>query len=116
MLTVDQQLWWAPSEPRSPSYAVTVVALGRKWATLSNGEKIGLKSLRGRENPDYGRAGVCYLTKDAHDAVIEARGAYSDMRKAMGYGLPRAGVTAADIAAARKLLRLDEEVPDEEED
>lgn len=104
-LQVSQALWWVPTRNvRGPGEAVTVAKVGRTWATLSNGYRVDVRSWEA-DGGDYGPPGHCYASIEAYEAEVAQARAWSSFRKDVPLR-PPAGVSAADIEAARKLLRM----------
>jgi len=91
----------------------------RKWVSLSNGEKISQTSLMGHYTDDTpgGCPGRAWLSREEFDAWAAATNAWSDFLDSIRHRYRHhPSVTAADIAEARRLLRLDEPLPDLDED
>ncbi len=107
-LTVGQTLYWVPYSHRGQHSFVSVEKIGRKWAHLSNHNRIELETLRA-DSGDHSCPGQCWLSKEAHDAEKSRADAWHELLRKLRYMAPPAGVTTDDIAAARKLLRLDPE-------
>lgn len=78
--------------------------VGRTWATLSNGYRVDVRSWEA-DGGDYGPPGHCYASIEAYEAEVAQARAWSSFRKDVPLR-PPAGVSAADIEAARKLLRM----------
>lgn len=88
-------------------YNVTVERVGRRWAYLSNCERIDLGTMWA-EVGAFGPAGRCYRSLAEYEEKVAVARAWQKFRTGYGisYLLP-AGVTVADIREAARLLRLD---------
>jgi len=101
MITIGQDLWFVRSNHPRTAHKLTVIAVGRRWATLSDRSRLDI-ALMQMEDPRHGRVYLCegdYLreaeNKDAWDRLlIDFRCVYE----------PKPGVEARHIAEARKLL------------
>lgn len=104
-LKVGQELWWVPSYDMKP-YSVTIKKVGRKWAELNNHPRININTLEA-DGGHYASPGRCYLSKQDYDDVQDILLALTQIRHALGgKNINTSGMTMADIAQARKLLRL----------
>lgn len=109
-LIVGQSLFWVPSSNRGRSQArnVSVVKVGRKWAVLSNHQRIDVGNLVA-DGGAYSSPGRCYLRQEEYEQEVALRVSWQalvrDMRDVHGLNAP-AGVSIADIDKARALLRL----------
>jgi hypothetical protein len=104
-LTEGQALWWVPQRNRHEEpRGVTVTKVGRTWAQLDNRHRIDVDTLVA-DGGDHSPPGRCYLSKKEYDEKVARERAWSDLKRAiMQYqGVPP-GVTAGDIAEARRLL------------
>lgn len=104
-LHVGQTLFFAPysNHTYSPKGEVTITKVGRKWATLSNNCRIDLETLVA-DGGEYTPPGRCYLSQAEYEAEAAANNEWIKFRQGLPYARPQ-GVTAEDIAAARKLLK-----------
>ena len=105
-LTVGQQLWYAPYERRNTPGYVTVVKVGRIWATMSGGSRISLDDLT-LESPKYGIGGQIYLSRDLWVVDVRKNKAWFALREKLqcAYQVP-ANVTEAQIREAAALLGI----------
>ncbi len=102
-----QELYFEPgrySNRKEAGSMVTITKVGRKWLQLSNGFRVDAGTLIA-DGGKYSSPGTCYKDRAAREAVVAAETAWSSLRHGMGYTVP-AGVTAAHIAHARRLLGL----------
>jgi hypothetical protein len=85
-LTVGQKLWWV-GRHRERSYEVTVVTVGRKWATIDTGRpnyRIDLETLIA-DGGKYSSPGMCYLSKKHWEVEFRQRNAwYAFSRRVAG--------------------------------
>jgi len=113
-LTVGQQLWYARSSRWDKPGYVTVVKVGRIWATLSGGLRISLDDLT-LESPKYGIGGQIYLSRDLWVVSVRKNKAWFALREKLqcSYQVP-ANVTEAQIREAAALLGIVIPVPSED--
>jgi hypothetical protein len=83
-LKVGQILWFVPNrnylgKPRH----VEVTKIGSKWATLENGERIGINDLC-VDGHGYGSPGRCYLSQQAYEIERETRAMWFKLYDAEG--------------------------------
>jgi hypothetical protein len=100
-LTTGQQLYRVGRWRNSESFAVSVMKIGRKWATISTDEKIDKITLSLQEG-----AGSVWLSKDHYELSLIREKAWQAFRKLMDhqYRIPD-GVSVNQIEnAARALL------------
>ena len=108
-LTVGQTLYWVPSDLRwGKPKNVQVEKIGRRWAALSTGRRIDVETMWA-DGGEFSSPGMCWMSKEAYEAHHARALAWGRLATALRNLSPPAGVTADDIAAARKLLRLDPE-------
>jgi len=101
MITLGQELWFVRSDHQRTAHKLTVTAVGRKWATMSDRSRLDMATMR-MEDPRHGCVYLCegdYLrereNKDAWNRLLTVfRCTYA----------PQPGVEARHIAEARKLL------------
>lgn len=84
---------------------VVVRKVGRKYADLDSGERLILDTMT-LDGGQYTSPGKCYLSKEAYDSAEGATLAWRHLKNAMGGWKAPAGVTIADIEAARALLKV----------
>lgn len=89
--------------PQQSEVAVTKV--GRKYADLNSGDRLILDTMT-IDGGQYTSPGKCYLSKDVYDASEGATLAWRNLKNSMGGWDVPAGVTVADIEAARALLKV----------
>jgi hypothetical protein len=108
VLTVGQKLIFVPGERRRGvgPVEVTVERVGRKWAAISNGYRIGVDDLVA-DGGQYSCPGRCYLSREEYDAKARAEAAWRALARAIDQRWnPPEGVGAAEIEAAAKMLGL----------
>lgn len=108
-LKVGQELWWVPARAYGSQCMVEVYKVGRKWALLSNKHRINVDTLIA-ENDVHTYPDRCFLSKNDYDNNGFRVAAWVTVLSTLlslkhQYRMPE-GVTLADIAQARKLLRL----------
>lgn len=107
---VGQELWFVSYSGRD-STSIKVLKVGRRYLQVERDGVVDSETMTLKRGA---RAlGKCYLTKEAHDAEVEAEKlsfkvgvAWKGIRTEMPY-LPPKTVTLEDIAQARKLLGLE---------
>lgn len=79
---VGQELWFVPSDRRlmDNAYAVTVKKVGRKWAEISNHERIEIDTLIA-DGKGYLPSGRCWLSKQDWEAEQNRRAAWDELRR-----------------------------------
>lgn len=99
-LKQGQTLWYVSerwSGARSDGCEVTVVKVGRIWATLKSGERINKDTLC---MADWG--GYCYLSREHYEEQRRVKDAWHRLQARMT--TPPPGVTEANIIKAAELL------------
>lgn len=106
MLIVGQKLWWVPAQKHYPeAQEVTVVKIGRKWATIDlRNYRINIHTLRA-DGGDYLSPGHCYLDRATYEDERDREALYSSIRQRLGGRCP-AGVSLDDLRQAERLLGL----------
>ena len=84
---------------------VSVTKVGRKYADLSSGDRIIVETLD-IDGGQYGSPGKCYASKEVYDSTEGVVLAWKKLRQDLSDWTPPAGVTIADINAARALLHI----------
>lgn len=64
----EQTLWWVCTYAKQ-GRPVTVVSVGRKWATLSNRVRIDIETLRA-DAGGHPSPGKCYTSQEVFDAEV----------------------------------------------
>lgn len=105
---IGQQLYFVPEQAWRHARFVTVEKIGRQYLTFSDGIRADKATLRTKEY-----SGRVYLSQEEYDQQRALDRAYSMLAHQVT-GRPEPGVTLADIAEVRRLLRLPE--PKESED
>ena len=87
-LTVGTRLWWVPSQSRrsvhaSEGTAVSVVKLGRRWQTLSNGYRIDRDTLEA-DAGQYMSPGRCYANRETYLDSIACQEAWCRLQAKIG--------------------------------
>lgn len=101
-LTEGRSVWWVPIYHPSRGSTVTVVKVGRVWATLSNGHRANVKNGVVDGGGDTAPAEL-FDSEESWRAEVEVKRAFRILRNCLPY-TPPPGVTVDDIAAAAKLL------------
>ena len=108
-IEVGQKLWWVPFEgyygsPRE----VTVVKIGRKWATLSNCHRIELDSWIA-DGGQYSSPGSCYESEKVYEEAVKLSADWAKLRGAVDMMRTRPEcVTSESIVQIRQLLGIEE--------
>lgn len=106
MLKEGQTLWWVPAQNRNAQgREVTVVKVGRKWATISNNYRIAIDNLVA-DGGIYSPPGQCYPSQAAYEAELALNAAWHKFRRSLDLRAVPNGVTIDNIEAARKLLNI----------
>ena len=81
MIKAGQRLWFAATQRRQEYLQgyVTVEKVGRKWATLDNGHKIDVITLRA-DGGGYCSPGTCFESKEEWEADVARQRAWSEFR------------------------------------
>lgn len=106
MLQVGQTLWFEGAHRHNAGLSeVTVTKVGRKWAQLSNHERIDVQTLYA-DGGQYVSPGRCWLSKVECDAEANRQAAWSDLVKMIqhAYRAPE-GVSEVNIRRAISLLK-----------
>jgi hypothetical protein len=90
---------------RGDPYFVTVHKVGRKWAEIDSGRRVDLKTLA-VDGGEYSSPADCYLSREEYEAEVRRNELFHRLVRRIGH-LVNNGVTADDIVAAAKLLRVD---------
>jgi hypothetical protein len=101
---VGQTVVYAPNDKRASASDLTITAVGRKWVTLSNQLRFDRATLLIDDRP-FSSPGRIYRSRDEYNTAVAIKDAWVGLVRALGYE-PVAGVTLADLKAARKLLRV----------
>lgn len=103
-LSLGQTLWYVPSSRRGTPHEAKIQGLGRKWATLDNGERINISTLLA-DGGQYFSPGRCYLSKEAYEAELAVCKAWNEFRNTVSrcYSPPEA-VTLNQIHNAHRAL------------
>ena len=108
-MEVGTKLWYVRTDGTKFDHGqeVTVVKVGRVWATLDTGKRISLTTLLA-DGGDYSSPGRCYTSKEEHDLIRETAIQWKFFRNKIRdfYSAP-AGITPDDIDKATKLLKLE---------
>lgn len=106
-LKVGQKLWWVPSGRRHDEQKeVTVLKVGRKWATLDNCHRIDIWMMIA-DGGGYSPPGSCYFSREEHEKKLALSREWGRLKLDLTYkSQPPAGVTVEDIARVRELLRI----------
>lgn len=107
MTIAGQELWYVPSDRRfdKNGSAVTVTKVGRKWLSLSNGERIEADTLVA-DGRGYAAPGRCWLSEDHWLAEVSRRAAWNDLRALLErqYAAPD-GLSEVEIRQAWTILQ-----------
>jgi hypothetical protein len=82
MVEQNQVLWRVPESRRGNPGPATVIKVGRKWASLDNGEKIGKESLV-MECGGYKPHATYWHSPEEFERARELAAAWSSFRKAV---------------------------------
>ncbi len=101
-LEVGQKLWWVPSHHPKLACEVTVIKLGRKWATLNNQYRIDMATLCA-DGGQFSSPGRCYLSQKRHEEEVVRDQAWAEFREDIShrYRVP-SHLTIEDIADLKK--------------
>ena len=106
-LSIGQTLYWVSAQYlREQPKEVTVTKIGRKWAYLSNNQRIDTENLI-VDGGDYIPSGSVYLSKEEYDRLRDISAAWSKLRMDLQYSSLKMGITVEHITEARVLLGLD---------
>jgi len=107
-LVVNQILYCVPHNTGFAPFEVTVTAVKRKWAHLSNGEQLDQKTmlLKGRFTAlyRYTTHGKCWVSAAAYENELLRISEWRSLHKSC-WSVPD-DVPLADILEAKKLLRI----------
>lgn len=105
-LAVGQQLYWVGRY--GPPADVGVLKVGRKWATLTNGRRIAVDTLRSEGDT----SSRCYGSREVYAAEQNLAAKWRELRHVLGgiYHPPR-GVTIEQIEQAAALLQVSLPLP-----
>lgn len=110
-LTVDQKLWCVVTFRhgrylKTPEQCeVKVLKVGRKFADLSNGERLVLATMT-LDGGQYSSPGKCYESKDVYDKTEGARLVWNQLKVDFCNSTMPENITQDEIYAARMLLKL----------
>lgn len=112
-LAVGDKLWFVHRERRhSSGQEVTVVNVGRKWAKLSNRERIDMETLVA-DGSGYTSPGQAYLSEADYAAKVSRDRAFDSFRRkveAFGY-YQRMSITEDQVRRAAAILGIDLDKP-----
>ena len=110
-LSVGQQLFWEPTNShRESTRMVVVTRVGRKWATLDNGERVDLDTLWA-DGGQYSSPGRCWPSEQAYRVALEADQIWMAFKRSIQLQGRNGAVTAQDIRRAAAILYLQLEKP-----
>lgn len=104
-MKVGDRLWYVTDRISRKGEEVTVTKIGRRWAEISNGRRIDLKTWMA-DGRGYGSPGRCFASEADHEMETRRRALYFRFSQMVAYS-PRDGVTCEDILEAARLLRLE---------
>lgn len=81
---VGQKLWYVKNYRPFQASEVEVMKVARKWATLSNGDRIDVVSMEA-DGRGYGSPGHAWNSKGDYDADVEHRSAWAKFQLAVQY-------------------------------
>ena len=99
-----KKLFWVANNNARIQADVTVLSIGRKWASLSNRERIDIKTLEA-DGRGYSSPGKCYESREAYELSIETQKAWSKLYNGLTWALP-SGMTLEKINEIRSILSL----------
>lgn len=107
-LEVGQELYYVPANRRyATPQVVTVEKIGRKWAQLSNRERIDIATRRA-DGGDYSSPGTCWSSKEEYELAVYTQKlwqAFTDGVKAK-YCAPET-IGVSEILQAAAVLKID---------
>jgi hypothetical protein len=100
-----QTVWLVLSDNRHTCRPARITRVGRKWATLDDGNRFDVTNglLDGR---NYSSPGRVWLSSEAHAQHVELVKSWRQLNSATDAYAPPAGLTLERIAQARELLGL----------
>lgn len=105
MIEVGQTLWFVPTSRRSIALDVKVAKVGRKWAYLTNRDRVCMRTLD-VDGGNCSSPGRCYLSREHYEEARVNDAAWRGLEDAMRYTRRPENVTAEQINQARRLLGL----------
>lgn len=107
-LQPGQKLWFVYSDRRQgQGREVTVEKIGRKWATLTDGDRVSIESLD-MDGGQYSSPGRCYLSREEWARSEEVRLAWVRFSDSVhSRYAPPTGVTAEAIRSVSMILKLE---------
>lgn len=99
---VGQQVWFVPGVQDAAAKWLTVTAVGRKWAKLSNGMRVPLRS---RHVVD-GFPGTLFESPEEYEEIVLVANAWHKFKRIVS-GRYRANVSLEAIREAAKLLGVE---------
>ena len=108
-LAAGQCLWFVPNGRHSSPAYVTVEKIGRKWAQISNGYRIGVETWMA-DGGQYMSPGSCWESEEAWKSEAERRNAWAQFRDVVdrSYSAPDS-LTRQQIEELTRLLTADKE-------
>ncbi len=100
-----QEVYFVSSRHHSKPVTITVLKVGRKWATLSNQYRAD-KDTWQIDSGGFGNRGTLWPDAEEYDIQTKVTKEYQRLPRDIGWG-PKNGVSLEDIKSVRKLLRLD---------
>lgn len=102
--SVGQPLWYVPTIRRGDQKEVTITQVGRKWLTLSNGERASIDGLV-VDGGGYSTPAWCYVSREEYEAEQTLNAAWSEFRRAIDSSRRTPGLATLEaIQQAIKLL------------
>lgn len=104
-ITEGKSLWWVASNNAKTQCAVTVTKVGRKWATLSNGNRIDIGTLVA-DGGQYVSPGQCYESQQVYEQAMALHLAWQKLTRDVRDMQRPAHMTIEKIAEIRTLLSI----------
>ncbi len=104
-VTEGQSLWLVASDNAKTQRAVTVTKVGRKWATLSNGQRIDIETLA-VDGGQYVSPGQCYESQHVYEQAMALHIAWQKFTRDVRDMQRPAHMTIEKIAEIRALLSI----------
>lgn len=106
MLSVGQELFYVKTHNKYvKGTCVVVVKIGRKWAELSNGDRINKDTLW-TDGGQYSSPGRCWLSEADYDTHIITYRIWNDFASRISRGAVPDGLTEQAIRQAAALLSV----------
>lgn len=115
-LEVGSQLWRVPDafgRPPKPGKSVTVVKIGRAWATLDNGERVDLRTLK-VDGRGYSSPAKCYGSEAEYEQTVAINQRWNYIARRIAVGCRPPFIDESAIAMLSGILRI--QIPEDAHD